>query len=137
MIDIQWLQYTCLYCYQQLINDPNETVDLQNKNGIGCLPDPFSRPCIKEKSGLIMQDQYYSIIKYGSTQQQGSTRKYVASVKMHLDKQLCNSICQKIGNKSTGTTLSMLKVYSRCLTCILKVKYTNFKFAYFTTDSSA
>ena len=40
-------------------------------------------------------------------------------------------------NKSTGTTLSMLKIYSSCLICILKVKYTKFKFPYFTTDSSA
>ena len=31
----------------------------------------------------------------------------------------------------------MLKIYSRCLICILKVKYTEFKFPYFTTDSSA
>ena len=29
---------------------------------------------------------------------------------------------EKTGNKSTGTTLSMLKIYSRCLICILKVK---------------
>ena len=58
----------------------------------------------------------------------------MASVKMHLDKKLCNSIYQKTGNKSTGTTLSMLKIYSRCLICFLKVKYTKIKFPYFTTD---
>ena len=40
-------------------------------------------------------------------------------------------------NKSTGATLSMLKIYSRCLACILKVKYTEFKVPYFTTFSSA
>ena len=40
---------------------------------------------------------------------------------------------KKTGNTSTGTTLSMLKIYSRCLMCILKVKYTEFKFSYFTT----
>ena len=44
---------------------------------------------------------------------------------------------KKTGNKSTGTTLSMLKIYSRCLICILKVKYTEFKFSHFTTVSSA
>ena len=44
---------------------------------------------------------------------------------------------KKTGNKSTGTTLLMLKIYSRCLICILKFKYTKFKFSYFTTDSSA
>ena len=38
-----------------------------------------------------------------------------------------NSICQKTKNKSIGTTLSMLKIYSSCLICILKVKYTKFK----------
>ena len=31
----------------------------------------------------------------------------------------------------------MLKIYSSCLICILKVKYAKFKFPYFTTDSSA
>ena len=61
----------------------------------------------------------------------------MASIKMHLDKKHCNSICQKTGNKFTGTTLSMLKIYSKCLICILKVKYTKFKFPYFTTDLSA
>ena len=39
--------------------------------------------------------------------------------------------------KSTGTTLSMLKIYSSCLIFILKVKYIKFEFPYFTTDSSA
>ena len=29
---------------------------------------------------------------------------------------------EKTGNISTGTTLSILKIYSRCLICILKVK---------------
>ena len=38
---------------------------------------------------------------------------------------------------STGTTLSMLKIYSRYLIRILKVKYTEFKFSYFTIVSSA
>ena len=47
------------------------------------------------------------------------------------------SIWQKTGNKSTGSTLSMLKIYSRCPMCILKVKYIEFKFPYFTSDSSA
>ena len=61
----------------------------------------------------------------------------MASVKRLLDKWHCNSICQKAGNNSTGTTLSTLKIYSRCLIYILKVKYTEFKFPYFTTDSSA
>ena len=32
---------------------------------------------------------------------------------------------KKTNNKSTGTTLSMLKIYSSCLICILKVKYTS------------
>ena len=40
---------------------------------------------------------------------------------------------KKTGNLSTGTTLSMLKIYSRCLMHVLKVKYTEFKFSYFTT----
>ena len=44
---------------------------------------------------------------------------------------------QKTGNKSTGTTLLMLKIYSRCLICILKVKYTKFNFSYLITVSSA
>ena len=44
---------------------------------------------------------------------------------------------KKTGNKSTGTTLSMLKIYSRCLICILKVKYTEFKSSHFTTVSFA
>ena len=35
---------------------------------------------------------------------------------------------KKTGNTSTGIILSMLKIYSRCLICILKVKYTEFKF---------
>ena len=43
---------------------------------------------------------------------------------------------EKTGNKSTGTTLSMLKIYSRCLICILKVEYTEFKAPYFTLFSS-
>ena len=42
-------------------------------------------------------------------------------------------ICQKTGNKSTGTTLSMLKINLRCLIYILKVKYTEIKISYFTT----
>ena len=57
--------------------------------------------------------------------------------KMHMDKQHCNSICQKTSNTATGTILSMLKIYSRCLICILKVKYTEFKDSYFTTVSSS
>ena len=56
---------------------------------------------------------------------------------MHLDKYHSNSICQKTKNKSTGTTLSMLKIYSGRLICILKVKYSKFKFPYFATFSSA
>ena len=44
---------------------------------------------------------------------------------------------KKPGNKSTGTTSSMPKIYSRCLICILKVKYTEFNFPYFTTILSA
>ena len=36
-----------------------------------------------------------------------------------------------------NTSLSMLKIYSRCLIRILKVKYTQFKISYFTTVSSA
>ena len=47
---------------------------------------------------------------------------------------------EKTGNASTGTTLSTLKVYSRCLSpliCILKVKYKEFKVPYFTTVLSA
>ena len=40
-------------------------------------------------------------------------------------------------NKTAGTTLSMLKIYSRCLIRILKVNYTEFKFSYFTTVLSA
>ena len=67
----------------------------------------------------------------------GSMRKCMASMKMHLNKWNCNSICRKIGNASTGTTLSMLQIYSRCLICILKVKSTEFKVSYFTTVSSA
>ena len=39
---------------------------------------------------------------------------------------------EKTGNTSTCTPLSMLEIYSRCLICILKVKYTEFKFSYFT-----
>ena len=39
---------------------------------------------------------------------------------------------EKTGNTSTGTILSMLKIYSRCLIRILKVKYTQFKVSYFT-----
>ena len=38
---------------------------------------------------------------------------------------------EKTGNTSTATTLSMLKIYSRCLIQLLKVKYTEFKFSYF------
>ena len=40
-------------------------------------------------------------------------------------------------HKSTGRTLLMLKIYSGCLMCILKVKYIQNKFSYLTTDSSA
>ena len=57
--------------------------------------------------------------------------------KTHLDKYQCNSIYQKTSNMSTGTTLSTLKIYSRCLIRILKVKYTQFEASYFTTVSSA
>ena len=55
----------------------------------------------------------------------------MASIKVHLDKWHCNSICQKTGNTSTGTTLSMLKIYLRCLIHIVKVKYTEFKLLHF------
>ena len=41
------------------------------------------------------------------------------------------------GNTSIGTTLSTLKIYSRCLIHILKVKYTEFKVSYFKTFLSA
>ena len=34
---------------------------------------------------------------------------------------------------ATGTTLLTLKIYSRCLIAILKVKYTELKFSYLTT----
>ena len=44
---------------------------------------------------------------------------------------------KKTGNSSTGTTLSMLKTYSRCLIRNLKVKYTEYKVSYFTTFLSA
>ena len=44
---------------------------------------------------------------------------------------------KKTGNKCTGTTLLMLKIYSGCLICILKVKYIQNNFSYLTTDSSA
>ena len=44
---------------------------------------------------------------------------------------------KKTKNKSTGTTLSMLKIYSSRLICILKVKYSKFKFPYYATFSSA
>ena len=40
---------------------------------------------------------------------------------------------KKTGSKCTSTPLSMLKIYSRCLIRILKVKYTEFKFSYFKT----
>ena len=60
----------------------------------------------------------------------------MASTKTDLDKQQSNSICPKTRNTSTGTTLPMLKIYSRCL-MHFKVKYTEFKFPYFTTISSA
>ena len=46
-------------------------------------------------------------------------------------------VSAKTGNTSTGTTLSMLKIYSRCHICILKVIHTEFKFSYFATVSSA
>ena len=44
---------------------------------------------------------------------------------------------KKTGNTSTGTTLSTLKIYSRCLIRILIVKYTELKFSYFTAVLSA
>ena len=47
------------------------------------------------------------------------------------------SVIEKTGNTSTGTTLSTLKIYSRCLIQVFKVKYTEFKISYFTTVSSA
>ena len=51
----------------------------------------------------------------------------MASAKKHT---WINSIvvvsAKKTKNKSIGTTLSMLKIYSSCLICILKVKYINF-----------
>ena len=56
--------------------------------------------------------------------------------KMHLDKYVIVS-AEQTDNTSTGTTLSMLKIYSRRLRCILKVKYTEFKVSYFTTLSSS
>ena len=40
---------------------------------------------------------------------------------------------KKTGNTSIGTTLSNAKSYSRCLIYIFKIKYTEFKFSYFTT----
>ena len=43
---------------------------------------------------------------------------------------------EKTANTSTGTTLSMLKVYSRCLIRILQVNIQNFEVSYFTTFSS-
>ena len=62
----------------------------------------------------------------------------MASIKMHP---WINSIVivstKKTGDKSTGTTLSTLKIYSRCLIRITKVKYTEFKVSYFTTFLSA
>ena len=44
---------------------------------------------------------------------------------------------KKTGNTYTGTTLSILKIYSRCPIHILQVKYTEFKVSYFTIVSSA
>ena len=44
---------------------------------------------------------------------------------------------EKTNDTPIGKTLSMLKIYSRCLMRILKVKYTDFKFSYFTTVLSA
>ena len=73
--------------------------------------------------------KYYLIV--------GIDKEMYGFCKMHLDKYQCNSICQKTGNKSAGTTLSMLIICSKCLICILKVKYTECKFPYFTTDLSA
>ena len=70
---------------------------------------------------------------FGHTYQ---ARKFVTSVKMYLDSSVIVS-AKKTSNISTGTTLTTLKIYSRCLMHILKVKYTEFKFSYFTTDSSA
>ena len=37
----------------------------------------------------------------------------MASIKMHLENRFVIVSAKKIGNKSTGTTLSMLKIYSR------------------------
>ena len=44
---------------------------------------------------------------------------------------------KKTGDTFTCTTLSTLKIYSRCLIQVFKVKYTEFKIPYFTTVSSA
>ena len=47
---------------------------------------------------------------------------------------------EKTGNTSTGATLSMVKIYSRCLIRILRVKLlqlVQFKVSYFTTVLSA
>ena len=43
----------------------------------------------------------------------------------------------KSGHICTGTTLSMLKIYSRCLIHIFKTQITEFKISDFTTFSSA
>ena len=63
-----------------------------------------------------------------------------------IDKEMCgfhknvsvNSIVMISAKKLTlhllvQLYLSMLKIYSRCLICILEVKYTEFKVSYFTT----
>ena len=61
----------------------------------------------------------------------------MASLKTYLDKYSIIVSAKKTSNTSIGTTLSKLKIYYRCLMRILKVKYTDFKFSYFTTVSFA
>ena len=61
----------------------------------------------------------------------------MASIKRTWKNSIVIVSAKNSGNTSTGTTLSMLKIYSRCLICNLKVKYAEFKFSYFTTVSSA
>ena len=52
---------------------------------------------------------------------------------MHMDKNILVIVsAEKTGHTCTGITLSMLKIHSICLICILKVKY---KVSYFTTFS--
>ena len=57
----------------------------------------------------------------------------MASVKCTWINSMVIVSAEKTGNASTGITVSTLKIYSRCLICILKVKYTEFKVSYFTT----